>query len=113
MLSFETDAIPKQVDNGYFMTDYLLRRDGTIVRRDILYRNPRKIDKNPDSQLPVGAMTRVIFCDSDGYLVGDPEVVNEEEIDEGEYVGHIRFAEEKLDVVPRRAEHWRRYYKGL
>ncbi len=104
-LSFEETFPPMPVEDGYEISEFWLRKDGVIMRRKILYRDPQWSDEKPD-ETHLG-VTKVIYTKGDGYLIGDPEY-SDEEIGEDEYTAHIKHAEAKLQLMPRTIERWKR-----
>ncbi len=80
-------------NNGYKATEYWLYADGTVLRKEIRYRNPHWAEVCEDPE-------QLISFSAGRYLLGDPEV-SEQELHEGEYSGHINHTETRLDVLQR------------
>ncbi len=67
-LSFEA-TMPSPIDGGYELTEFWLRKDGAIMRRKIVYKNPRWTTENPDN-IPYD-VSKIIYTEGKGYLIGD------------------------------------------
>src|SRR3989344_341135 len=92
-------SVPIPIQGGYAETERCLREDGTIVKRQKIYRNCNWINEKPED------FSRAIYSpDGVNWLLGDPEYSEYMEIDENEYPRFIQIAVERLRILDEEAK---------